>query len=240
MGLFRAIWNSSRALGVIALIAAIAFLMSTCQLDGRESLLGSVLNMRSGCRLFWPAIDTYLVHDGAGFIDVDSTDSRLGRPDVIAVRAYMIEPRWRKLGLWAPTRESRTFSLHIEPLGACAPAQAAAARAEIVARIDRTRYALTYADAAALATADLKQTRTLWSGYAYNLMSVALAVASYVALDRRASVRIKAAKNASQGPPDACPSCGYSRLGLFSDVRCPECGEFGPGQRVRDLDRPID
>lgn len=240
MGLLRAIWNSSRALGVLALIAAIAFVMSACQLDGRESLIGSVLNVRNGCRLFWPAIDTYLVHDGTGFIDVESTDSRLGRADVIAVKAYMIEPRWRQLGLWAPTRESRTFRLYIEPMGACTSAQAAAARAEIAFRIDRTRYALTYADAAALATADLHQTRTIWSGYAYNLMSLALAVASYMAFSRRRTVRIKTAKCASQAPSDACARCGYSREGLFSDVPCPECGEFGPNQRVRDLDRPID
>lgn len=229
---------------VLARAAAALLALSAMPLIGDRTgsaigeMIGHFFGRATHC--VFPRAQLNLILDGASITSVDYGDSRFNQ----AATSCMVSVYrgWaRPSGVWAPTHESCRHWVRIDPLaGSPSPAQLAAARAFAVSTLAPAESGFTSNELASLATADIYQSRTLWWGYAHNALSLSLLVvaivgwtrAAYVtSMDRRADARIAAG---------LCPRCRYSRDGLEPAMPCPECGEFGPNQRVRDLGRLVD
>jgi len=236
---------------LLAILAGFLFALTAAPLIGFRtgSRVGKVVahyNPLGPVRSTWyqaPAVDVEITFNGDSMTAVDLR--HIGDPDPNATSCIVtVHPGvWWRSGWWAPTRESRTHRAHSSPYnGSPTKAQLAAARAHAVSLID-PGWGFTQSELAALAIADVHQSRTLWFGYAHDVVSLVLLAAFCVTFIRSASLGRRALirrRIAAFDRADMCPRCRYSRVGIFGDVPCPECGEFGPNQRVRDLDRPID
>ncbi len=237
---FCRLWSDARTVFVIALVAIALFALTALPLFDNPS--GSIVGQLV-TSLLRPARTTNLqfnaVHEIIGPdlvpIDLAEGDARLWRPPNGTVLVVVTQVWNGRTGVWAPTSFRRTISFDFVANGTVSADQLAEARSQIASRVAGWGGHVTIADVVN-GTRSITLSRPIWFGYLHNAASLLLLVALVLSSHRVGSLVRRHFRIAA----DICPRCRYSRVGIFGDVPCPECGEFGPNQRVRDLDRPID
>lgn len=237
---FFRLWSDARAVFVIALVAITLLALTALPLFDNPS--GSIIGQLV-TSLYRPARTTNLQFDavqeiiGPDLVPVErSPDDVSHWQPADGTVLLVVTQVWNgRTGVWAPTSFRRTISFDFVASGTVSADQLDKAHSQIASRVAEWGGHVTTTDVAS-GTRTITLSRPIWFGYAHNVASLLLLVALIFSFHRFGSLVRRHFRIAA----DMCPRCRYSRVGFFDDVPCPECGEFGPGQRVRDLDRPID
>lgn len=209
----------------IAFVAALAFIVFTIAIHDPLSDTGISWALGRMRVSYARPIDTHYVIEGGVPTEVAPDDARLRKAAVPAASVVLHRPVWRGTGLWATTESTRVFNLMVMPeSNACSKADITLIRSHVVAGINAAQYGLTPSDIAALSTGLLAQTRAVWTGYLYNLLTLVLlaivVVASTLAIADVARAKLDRARFSA----GECPTCRYPRAGLDQSTQCPECG----------------
>lgn len=209
----------------IAVVAALALIVFTMAIHDPVSDTGISRVLGQMFVSYAQPIDTHYLVEGGVPTEVAPDDARLRKAAVPAASVVLHRPVWRGTGLWATTESTRVFNLIVMPESdVCSEGDMALIRSHAVARINAAQYGLTPSDIAALSTGRLVQTRAVWTGYVYNLLTLVLlaivVVASTLAIADVARAKLDRARIST----DECLTCRYPRAGLDQSTQCPECG----------------
>lgn len=217
--------NSARAMFAIAVVAALALIVFSVAIHDPLSNTGISRVVGRMFVSYARPIDTHYIIEGGVPTEVRADDARLRDAAIPAASVMLHRPVWRGTGLWATTESTRVFNLIVMPESeACSDGAIAMIRSHVVAGINAAKYGLTPADITTLSNGMLVQTRVVWMGYLYNLVSVVLLAAFLTALALAIADATRAKPGRARIGAATCPNCCYPRAGLDASAPCPECG----------------
>lgn len=206
----------------VSLILFVVLLIDGCTL-GPNTIAGGILSPARCCRCCgWPYAEAFVVRsdEKLSLISAD-TDPPVAEESVVA--SIVCDPRSKRTGVWAVTREYWEGRLWTQPWARdLTPEELDDLRLPMAEIIDRD-WQPRYGGYSNLIRYNIPRfERVLWSGYVHNCISTLIALCAAMSMGWvRDSVRARrAALNLARG---SCGACGYDLRGRVGHG-CPECG----------------
>jgi hypothetical protein len=199
-----------------------ALMVDACSLPSGSHLgaLTPSVMMRCGCRRPWN--EAVAVQEGES-IRLLTEDEAYELPADAVIASITCQPRSRRSGVWAITRETWDPTLRVTPMArALTKAEMDQARAQYADMVEREQWSSQADFAQMIRNNATPEHRVLWRGYLHNAITVLVGTLSVLSMTWiRDHMRVRQARLALAA--GFCPACRYDLRGDL-DAGCPECG----------------